>query len=411
MKRAAAWWRSNERLALIMVSTALVMAGQGAMAPVLPLFAKSLGAGVAGVGVTLSVFGLARALLNVPFGALADRRGRRTLLVNGPLVSALGMLGSGFAGDLIELALWRFVAGAGSAMYMTGAQIYLADIAGPENRARVIGANQGALLFGVSVGPGIGGLIAELLGLRAPFFAVAVAAAMAAFYAWLRLPETAPPPQGSPEEAAGAAGQRGSRPGRELLRSRDFLAVSGVTFAVFVTRAGGRLTLMPLLAAAQFGYSAGTLGVIFTAMSLVNLAGIAPAAQVADRFGRKRAIVPSTAGVAIALLMMAGAQSHAIFLASAALLAVASSIAGPAPAAYAADIAPPELRGIAMGLYRTAGDIGFLLGPVLLGACADATSISLALALNAVIVVLSGAFFAVAARERSGSRTESRSRW
>jgi MFS family permease len=305
--------------------------------------------------------------------------------------------GSGFAGDLIELALWRFVAGAGSAMYMTGAQIYLADISGPENRARVIGANQGALLFGVSIGPGIGGLIAELLGLRAPFFAVAVAAAVAALYAWLRLPETAPPPQGNPEEAVGAAGQR-RRPGRELLRSRDFLAVSGVTFAVFVTRAGGRLTLMPLLAAAQFGYSAGTLGVVFTAMSLVNLAGIAPAAHVADRFGRKRAIVPSAAGVCVALLMMAGAQSHAIFLASAGLLAVATSIVGPAPAAYAADIAPPAMRGIAMGLYRTAGDIGFLLGPVLLGVCADATSISLALTLNAVIVALSGAFFAVAAR-------------
>jgi MFS family permease len=410
LKRAAAWLRSNERLALIMVSTALVMAGQGAMAPVLPLFAKSLGVGAAGVGVTLSVFGLARALLNVPFGALADRRGRRTLLVNGPLVSALGMLGSGFAGDLIELVLWRFVAGAGSAMYMTGAQIYLADISGPENRARVIGANQGALLFGVSIGPGIGGLIAELLGLRAPFFAVAVAAAVAALYAWLRLPETAPPPQGNPEEADGAAGQRRSRPGRELLRSRDFLAVSAVTFAVFFTRAGGRLTLMPLLAAAQFGYSAGTLGVIFTAMSLVNLAGIAPAAHVADRFGRKRAIVPSAAGVAIALLMMAGAQSHAIFLASAGLLAVATSIVGPAPAAYAADIAPPALRGIAMGLYRTAGDIGFLLGPVLLGVCADATSISLALTLNAVIVVLSGAFFAVAARERSG-RNGDASQW
>ena len=191
-RRAAARPWANERLVMIMVSTALVMSGQGAMAPVLPLFAKSLGVGVAGVGMTLSVFGLSRLLLNVPLGTLADRHGRRILLVSGPLVSALGMIGSGFAANLIELAVWRFVAGAGSAMYMTGAQIYLVDISNPENRARMIGANQAALLFGVSIGPGIGGLLAELLGLRAPFFAVGAASLVAMLYAWLRLPETRP---------------------------------------------------------------------------------------------------------------------------------------------------------------------------------------------------------------------------
>ena len=85
--------------------------------------------------------------------------------------------------------LWRFVAGAGSAMYMTGAQVYLIDISTPANRARVIAANQGALLLGVSIGPAVGGALAEWFGLRVPFFAVGAASLLTALYAFARLPE------------------------------------------------------------------------------------------------------------------------------------------------------------------------------------------------------------------------------
>lgn len=392
--------RENERLMMITVSTVLVMSGQGIVAPVLPLFASSFGVGAASVGMTLSAFALARMFLNVPLGVLADRRGRRLLLVSGPLVTAVGMLGSGLAASIPELMLWRLVAGAGSALYMTGAQIYLVDISTPQDRARVIATNQAALLFGVSIGPGVGGLLADLFGFRLPFYAVGGAAAIAAVYAYARLPETLPAPE--PESAGHAEGPGPPRghPWLELLSSRDFLAVAFVTAAVFLTRAGGRMTLMPLLAAGQFGYSAGAVGALFTAMALVNLAGIAPAALVADRFGRKWAIVPSGLVIALAFGLMSRGGSHASFLLAALLLALGTSIIGPAPAAYAADIAPPALRGLAMGLYRTAGDVGFLVGPVLLGAVADASSIHWALGANGVIVLASAALFGLAARER-----------
>jgi MFS family permease len=402
VRRGVRLLRSNERLTMIMVSTVLVMSGQGVISPVLPLFARGFGVGATSVGLTLSMFALARLLLNVPLGAVSDRRGRRPLLVAGPLVNAIGMLGSGFAADIGQLLFWRFIAGAGSAMYMTGAQIYLADISTTENRARVIGTNQGALLLGVSIGPGIGGLVADLFGFRVPFFVVAAAAGFAALYAHLRMPETRP----TLEAAAGPsldehaqAGSGARRPWLAMLTSRDFLAVAAVTASIFLTRAGGRMTLMPLLAAARFDYSAGSLGAVFTAMAAINLAGLPPAALVADRFGRKWAIVPSGLVIALAFVFMSGASSHLLFLLSALLLAIGTSIIGPAPAAYAADIAPPAFRGLAMGLYRSAGDVGFVLGPALLGAVADATSIPWALGVNALIVFLTTGLFALAARE------------
>ena len=392
LQRGFSFVRANERLVMIMVSTVIVMSGQGVIAPVLPLFAKSFGVGAAAVGLTLSSFALARLLLNVPMGMVADRRGRRLLLVSGPLVGAVGMIGSGFAIGIADLLVWRFIAGAGSAMYMTGAQIYLVDISTVDTRARVVGTNQGALLFGVTIGPAIGGYLAEWFGFRTPFYVVGIAGLAAAAYAFLRLPETRPT-----EVAASDESPKASR--RELLRSRNFFAVSFTTMAVFLTRAGGRMTLMPLLAAAAFGYTSGSLGLVFTVMAVINLIGIAPAAVLADRYGRKWAIVPSGLVMATALALMASADSEAVFLIAAVLLAVATAIVGPAPAAYAADIAPLDARGLAIGMYRSAGDIGFVIGPVLLGALADATTIGWGLVANAAIVASSALFFALQATE------------
>lgn len=406
VRRALGPLLEHEQLLMISISTVLVMAGQGVIAPVLPLFAEEFGVGAAAIGLTLSFFALARLILNVPLGVLSDRYGRRMLLITGPLVTAIGMVGSGMSGSIEVLLAWRFVAGAGSAMYMTGAQIYLTDISTPENRARFIGTNQGALLFGTSMGPAVGGLLAEVWGIRVPFYVVGAAALIATVYAYTRLPETRHLAQAAPPPRAPVDGEKQRRPWLQFVLSRDFFAVSWVTLMVFFTRTASRQTIMPLMAVASFGMGAGTLGVLFTVMSVVNLVLIPPAAMIADRFGRKAAIVPSGLTVAVGLAIMAVSPNLAVFVGGAMVLALGTSIAGPAPAAYAADIAPPHLRGLAMGLYRSSGDIGFLIGPIILGLVADASDYSWALWLNAVLIATASLFFLTAREtvQRAGAR-------
>lgn len=392
--------REARELLLICVSTVLVMAGQGVIAPVLPLYARSFGVGAAQVGLTLSAFALARMILNIPLGILSDRYGRRLLLVSGPMVTALGMIGSGFAGGIADLLVWRFIAGAGSAMYMTGAQVYLVDISTPANRARFIGTNQGALLLGVSVGPAVGGLIAEAFGFRAPFFVVGTAAMFASVYAFLGLPETRHLVADDDGDLGDPDGlQVPGRPWARLLLSADFLAVAFVTMSIFFTRTASRQTLMPLLAASAHDFSPGSLGVLFTVLSTITLVGLAPAAFIADKLGRKWAIVPSGLVVSASLALMASVDHTAWFVMSSVVMAAGNSIAGPAPAAYVADIAPASLRGLAMGMYRTSGDIGFVIGPPLLGAVADATSIGSGLVVNGLLVAVAALVFALVAHE------------
>ena len=370
-------------------STVIVMLGQGIIAPVLPLYAADFGVSLTMIGVVLSAFALARMILNTPLGLLADRRGRRPLLVGGPLVLAIGMAGSGLAPNVGVLIAWRFVSGIGSAMYMTGAMIYLADIAGPDQRARYLGTNQAAVQLGVSIGPAIGGLIAEAFGLRAPFYFVAGSATLAALYAWFRLSETRP--DGSAE--TGMSTKRGEW--RALVRSPGFASVSLVAMVVFLTRGTARGSLVPLMGSEIFGMSAGKLGLLLSAMSALNLVLLPAAGWIADRFGRRVAIIPSLAGTAFALALFGLADSLPPFLVAAGFLAVASSVSGPAPAAFAADAAPAEMRGLAFGIYRTAGDFGLLIGPPLLGAVADAVGFGPAFFVNAGLVAGAGLVFAV----------------
>lgn len=393
--------RPHERVFAVSISTALVMTGQGMAGPVLPVFARDFGVSLAAVGTTVAAFGLARLLLNVPLGSLADRRGRRTLLVGGPFVFAVSMVGAGLAGDIVTLTVWRFITGAGSAMYMTGALVYLADISTTANRGRLIGTNQGALLFGQAIGPGLGGLIADQFGIRAPFFVIAAAGMVAAIYGLFRLEETRPQTL-TPTHLEAAATDRPRW--QDVLGSKSFLAIALVNFAVFFTRASSNNTLMPLKGVGVFGLSLGEMGLIMTGIALVNLTLLPVAANISDRHGRITAIAPSLLGTASALLMIAFSADLSWFVAGAGVLAVSTAISGPAPAAFAADNAPETMRGVTLGMFRTAGDLGLLIGPPLLGWIADVGGFTVAFAVNAgLMAIVSVLFFTLSRRPRRAS--------
>ncbi|MCH8026068.1 MAG: MFS transporter [Chloroflexi bacterium] len=404
--------RNNAALLMVCVATGVIMLGQGVIAPVLPLYAKDFGVSTTMIGASISVFGLARILFNLPAGLLSDRLGRRLLLVGGPIITAVGSILSAFAGDIWSLLVFRFIAGIGSAAFMTAGITLVTDISTPENRGRMLSLHLGSLLIGVSIGPAVGGLTAELINLRAPFILVGVLSAACAVWALRVMPETRGRTAAASDQGAGesnvdvaAAGPSAPISIRSLAGNTGLLLVSLVTFSIFFTRTGARQTVLPLSGNEDFGLSAGLLGLIFAMMALINLATIIPSGMWADRFGRKRVIVPSILLAAGALGLFAVTDSLVVFLIAAVLLALGTGISGPAPAAYAADVIPAEARGMGMGLFRTYSDIGFVVGPLLLGWIADATGgFGWALAFNAALMAAGALAFGLFAKETVAPR-------
>src|SRR5450756_505695 len=127
--------------------------GFGLIVPIVPLFAASFGVAQTAIGLAISVYGLGRLLFDLPMGRLTDRLGRRTIIIAGTIITAVGSLLCGLSTDFAQLIVFRFIGGIGAATVLTGAQVMLADISTRENRGRIMSIYQGAFLFAVGFGP------------------------------------------------------------------------------------------------------------------------------------------------------------------------------------------------------------------------------------------------------------------
>jgi MFS family permease len=366
--------------------------GFGSVVPVLPLFARSFEVSQAAVGLAISVYGLARFLVALPSGRLADGLGRRATLALGGVVTVLGNLLCAGAPTFGLFLGGRFVAGAGAALVLNGGQIVLADITTPARRGRTMAIYQGTWLVASSVGPLPGGLLAAWLGLAAPFVVYAAAGAVATLLAWLRVPETRALRQAAAPGAAAAMPPFRAQI-RLLTRHRGFVLVGAVALTNAVARTGAVFALIPILGRDRLGLAPERLGLGLGLASLVALALVYPSGALVDRYGRKTVIVPATLVAGTALGVFLVAPSYGWFVVACGLWGLASGISGAAPAAYAADVAPAGMNAAAMSSYRMLGDVGYMLGPVALGLVADVFGLDAALAVAAGLLCLVGLVF------------------
>jgi len=366
--------------------------GFGSVIPVLPLYAQSFGVATSAIGMAVAIYGLARFFVAVPSGQIADRLGRRPTLAIGGLVSAAGNLWCAVAADYPEFIVARFVAGAGAGIILTTGQVVLADISTPERRGRMISIYQGCFLFAVGIGPLPGGLIATHYGLAAPFYAYGAASLLATVVAWFAVKETR-----SLGMAAGGDGGLAAvsyfRQIRLLMGRLGFVLVSIVSLTNAVMRTGGLFTIIPVFAAVELALSVAEIGFGLAVGSVFGLIAAYPTGVLVDRFGRKAVIVPSTLISGLAMVLFVVAATPLWFTVSCVVWGIAASVGGTAPAAYAADSAPPGMNAAAMSTFRMVGDFGYVFGPIALGFVVDAQGPHAALLATAAISVLVGLVF------------------
>ena len=371
--------------------------GFGAVIPVLPLYAQSFGVSQAAIGGTVAVYGLARVLLSVPTGRVADWLGRRSALAAGGVLSAIGNLWCAVAATYPELVAARFVAGAGAGVVMTAGMIVLADISQPANRGRMMAIYQGVFLFAVGIGPFPGGYLAERFGLDAPFLLYGIASGLVTLVAWFGVAET----RGlSTLHGAGQAALATLRHQLRVLAGNvGFLLVCLISLINAVARTGALFSIVPVLARERLALPPTEIGLGFALGSVLGLAVTYPAGALADRLGRKAVIVPATILIGVSMLSFSLAPDYAWFLVACAVWGGAVAAGGATPAAYAADTAPPGANAAAMSSYRMLSDIGYVVGPILLGWLGDARGLDAPLWVSAVALVVIAVLFGALAAE------------
>ncbi len=378
--------RFNERrvLAWMCVIIFFNQVGFGAVVPVLPLYASSFGVSVSAIGATIAVYGAARFLCAVPSGRMADQYGRRPALALGGILGVLGNLWSAWAGTFPEFLVARFIAGLGGGIVVNIGAVVLADISTPARRGRMMALYQGAFLFAVGVGPLPGGLLAERYGLDMPFIANAVAALVVGIVAWFAVPETrdfAARRDGAPSQALPFGEQI-----RLMTRNVGFLLVCLTGFTHAMVRTGGLFNVVPLVASGSLGLGAGQIGASMALGSLFGLLATYPSGMIADRFGRKPLIVTAALITALSFFGFWFASSGLQFGVACVVWGIAAAVTGAAPAAYAADNAPPGMNATAMSMYRALSDVGYVVGPIGLGVLSDLAGPKVALAFCAIAI-------------------------
>ena len=345
------------RLYVLFGQIFVFQAGFGLVVPLIPIYTQKFAVGPLGVGIVVAVYGLARVLTDLPAGRLSGLIGHTRAMGVGALVLTVGSALTAFSSTYGELLIFRFISGAGAAITLVVGQSMAASNPGPYSRAKAISYYQAAFLAGLGIGPILAGPLAEAWGDSAPFL---VYAALAAVVGVVGLLMRQPPAQ----EGVDAHGS--IRRSLGLLRDLPFMLVSFIALMMFFTRTGGMQSLVPLLGTETFQLTTTMVGIAVGLNSIVNLVVTFAAGILMDRLDRRLLLLPGAAMLVASLGVYALTDTATAFYLAASLWGIGTGLAGPVTALYVTERAPHDVTG-ALALYRMISDIGYLLGPVLMG--------------------------------------------
>ena len=389
------------QFALLVGVQALVGAMVGQERTVLPLIARDVFGlpGVASALTFLVAFGITKALTNLMAGLLADRYGRKPVLVAGWLIGVPVPL------LLIWAPSWEWVIaanvllGINQGLTWSVAVMMKVDLVGPRRRGLALGLNEAAGYSAVAVTALATGYIAAEAGLRpAPFLiglAVAVAGLVLSVVAIRETRDHVSLEHGLVERDARPAWRTVVL--RTTIRDRSLSAASQAGL-VNNLNDGMAWGLLPLYYAAA-GLSLPEIGTLAAAYPLTWGTAQLVTGALSDRIGRKGLIASGLLVQAGAIAVIGATTGFWPWFGAALGLGIGTAMVYPTLLAAVADVADPSWRGSALGVYRMWRDLGFAAGAILVGVVADRWGMAAAIYLVAALTAASGLVVVVRMRE------------
>jgi MFS family permease len=344
---------------LAVLGTLGIFLSIGMLLPVLPVYAKGpLDAGNVGIGLAVAAASPTALLFQPIAGRLGDRRGRRLLVVAGPLIMAATIASYTMVDALLPLVALRLATGVGEALAFVGFATVVNDLAPEDRRGETISIYSLGVWGGLALGPLLGELV--LADTRYDEVWLASAAfALAAGLVALLLPETRP--------AAAVEAPRRSRlvhpaalaPGTVLIASAFGFAGFNAFVAVY---------------ARDLGLDGA--GSIFLVYAIVVISIRILGRTIPDRLGPKRAASLALGLLAAGLLTIGVWGTEAGLYTGAVVFACGTALTFPSLMTLAVNAAPESERASVVGSFGAFADVGFALGAVSLGAVASAAGYS-----------------------------------
>lgn len=348
------------RLAVLMATGCLDMMGMLMVLPLVPFYAKDMGASDTMVGILAGshAFG---ALMTAPlWGRLSDRYGRRPAILLGLVASGVAFVVFALTNNLWVLLLSRLVQGAGAGTIGV-VQAYISDTVEPSQRAKALGWFTAATSAGVMLGPVVGSL-ATSLGPQGPGFIAAGLALLNVTAAFWLLPE--------PPRSTSHAVRRRLRHAiadvlrRPLVPAHRMIWIYTVGMLAFMAGNG----VLALFLRARFAVTAETIGYFYFyagAIGLLMRGGIL--GRLVDRLGDIRVLRLGALSLALGQALMPFATGIPTLAVVIALVPIGTALLFPATTAQVSRHAPPGHVGEFMGVQQAFGGVSRMVGPVWAG--------------------------------------------
>jgi len=355
--------------------------GVGIVIPLLPVYAKNLGASGLYISMIFGAFSLSRTFLLPYFGKLSDKRGRKPLITAGLLGYTIVSIAFVYFSSVEALITIRFFQGIASAMIMPATQAYVGDITPKGKEGLYMGAFNMSMFLSLSLGPLMGGFISEYFSLQVTFFFMGVLSTLALLISLIFLP---------PVNKEISVKYRSNEPPRwTILLSNKNIAGLFIYRVVYTIAIAVIWCFIPVYADEQFGLSSSAIGVLVT--SGVFISGIlnTPMGYIADRYDKKKMIIAGGMIVCISLFSLILADGFWSMLISISFFGVGGGLSMPPLMALAVmHGAKEKALGSVMAILTLAQSLGMLSGSVLAGLAMDYLELKYSFPLAALIMAV-----------------------
>lgn len=354
--------------------------------PVVPLYAKHMGADTFQVGLINSSFLLMAGLLSLPFGILSDRIGRKILILCGLLISSSTSFLLYFSSSPVQMVFIYLFFGIGLAAFAPTMMSFVTEVSPSSHLGRAYGWYTMALYGGMSMGPACAGFIAESLGYLDVFLISGSLVFLLFWVVYFLLPR------------ARFVALRKHRSQVTWTSVRSVLRNGPLLVCWIVTLGGcfglGTFVTFGPLHAQDRGIGLGEIGIVFAAQAVCNALSRIPFGYLTDRVDNRAGLVaPGLVGFALSLAGFGLSANLLSLLVSSCLMGITMGIAFTAVGALISEVTPVESRGLAMGGYNTCVYLGMMLSAMAMGAGIRKTGFEKAFVLTAMINLAAALLF------------------
>lgn len=324
--------------------------------PILPIYAKTLGAPYWLVGMSVSSFFVTRAICEIPAGMFYNRLGWRIPILLSMIIQATAAALVYSTSDIGTLILARAIQGVGSTLFFLTAISFVASSAPKGAHGRFVGTFQGVEWIGSISGGVVGGTIAEGFGPKTVFLIVSLVLAAGAIFAMLLryAHEDRPRTDFNGIQAV---------PWRALAGMPPFYVASAAIFFFMFSYQGIVNTVLPIYVNSELGFSLVFLGLLAMCVSVGQTVAMFAGGSLADRVGYKKslAVVLTLSMTSIPLLSQVRVMEQLAVLST--IFGITVGIGLTIPVALISTEIESKDVASAMAIYRTFMDVGGVVGP------------------------------------------------